>query len=265
MTPDRLTSLDASFLYLETPVGAHARGGCLGLRPSRRRAAHLRRRATGDRGQAAPRAAPAPAGDARAVRAGAPALGRRRPVRSRLPSATGGDPVARRPVPARARGGRVLSRPLDPAKPLWELYVFEGSTGAPDRGAVEDAPRARRRHLGHDDRLGAVRPRARRRDRRAADAPWTAGSGADPRRPAARRRAGSRAPSARGDRPCGRGAGAHAARGRRDPLGGARRGRHGGAARRAVRHRRSARRAGSRSPRRRSHASARSSTRSEAR
>ena len=46
--------------------------------------------------------------------------------------------------------GRVLSRPLDPSKPLW------------DGCALEAPPRTRRRDRQHADRLGALRPGPRR-------------------------------------------------------------------------------------------------------
>ena len=95
-------------------------------------------------------------------------------LRSGLP------PAARRR--SRRPGGRfqleraVGTRPVASARPV-EAAVgalrLRGTGAPPDRGPAEDAPRAGGRHLGHADRLGAVRPVARRRTRaRLPSTPW---------------------------------------------------------------------------------------------
>ena len=126
MAPERLSSLDASFLYLEKPsMHMHVAGlsvfaprddGPLGYEDVQRvveARLHL-----------------APRLRQRVLRV---PLGLARPLwvddehfdldfhlrRAAIPS-PGGRLQLERAV------GRVLSRPLDPSKPLWELYVFEG-------------------------------------------------------------------------------------------------------------------------------------------
>ncbi len=165
MPPERLSSLDASFLYMERPAMHMHVAGVSVLDP-------------GPEG-------PLTYDDVvRVVQARlhlAPRLRQRvlrvpgdfaRPLwvddvrfdldfhlrRSALPS-PGGRLQLERAV------GRVLSRPLDPSKPLWELYVFEGLAHLRDGRPVEDAPRVGRRHLRHVDRVGVVRSVARRRPR----------------------------------------------------------------------------------------------------
>jgi len=126
MTPERLTSLDASFLYLETPaVHMHVAGvSVFDPREDGPMTYDDVQRVVEARLHLAPRLRQ------RVMRV---PFGLARPLwvdddrfdldfhlrRSAIPT-PGGRFQLERAV------GRVLSRPLDPAKPLWELYVFEG-------------------------------------------------------------------------------------------------------------------------------------------
>jgi diacylglycerol O-acyltransferase len=126
MTPERLTSLDASFLYLETPaVHMHVAGvSVFDPRDDGPLTYDDVQRVVTARLHLAPRLR---------QRVMQVPFGLARPLwvdddrfdldfhlrRSAVPS-PGGRFQLERAV------GRVLSRPLDPAKPLWELYVFEG-------------------------------------------------------------------------------------------------------------------------------------------
>ena len=126
MEPERLSSLDASFLYLERPsMHMHVAGvSVLAPRPD----GPLRYEHVQEVVEA--RLYMAPRLRQRVLRV---PFGLTRPLwvddehfdldfhlrRSAVPS-PGGRLQLERAV------GRVLSRPLDPSKPLWELYVFEG-------------------------------------------------------------------------------------------------------------------------------------------
>ena len=126
MTPERLTSLDASFLYLETPaVHMHVAGvSVFDPRDDGPLTYDDVQRVVTARLHLAPRLR---------QRVMQVPFGLARPLwvdderfdldfhlrRSAVPS-PGGRFQLERSV------GRVLSRPLDPGKPLWELYVFEG-------------------------------------------------------------------------------------------------------------------------------------------
>lgn len=126
MAPERLTSLDASFLYLETPaVHMHVAGvSVFDARDDGPLSYDDVQRVVEARLHFAPRLR---------KRVLQVPLGLARPLwvdddrfdldfhlrRAAIPS-PGGRFQLERAV------GRVLSRPLDPAKPLWELYVFEG-------------------------------------------------------------------------------------------------------------------------------------------
>jgi diacylglycerol O-acyltransferase / wax synthase len=134
MSPERLTSLDASFLYLETPaVHMHVAGvsvfdprddGPLTYDDVQRvvearlhLASRLRKRVL-----------QVPLGLARPLWVDDERFDLDFHLRRAAIPSPGGRFQLERAI------GRVLSRPLDPAKPLWELYVFEGL--ADDRTAV---------------------------------------------------------------------------------------------------------------------------------
>ena len=126
MSPERLTSLDASFLYLETPaVHMHVAGvSVFDAREDGPLTYDDVQRVVEARLHLAPRLR---------KRVLQVPLGLARPLwvdddrfdldfhlrRAAIPS-PGGRFQLERAI------GRVLSRPLDTAKPLWELYVFEG-------------------------------------------------------------------------------------------------------------------------------------------
>ena len=52
---------------------------------------------------------------------------------------------------------RLMSRPLDHARPLWEMYLVEGLARGPHRGADQDPPGDGRRHQRDRHRPGDPR------------------------------------------------------------------------------------------------------------
>ena len=97
-----------------------------------------------------------------AARARLPVLGRRPRLRPRLPRARAR--AAARPgndEQLAEQVARIFSRPLDRARPLWELYLIHGLESGHVGDAHEDPPRGDRRHVGRGDHGPAARPRAR--------------------------------------------------------------------------------------------------------
>ncbi len=131
MAPERMTALDASFLYLERPAMHMHVAGLSILDPSTCPDGHLRFEdivsVIASRLHQVPRfrqeAVRVPFDLALPVWADDPAFDLDFHVRrSALPS-----PGGRRELADQVQ--RVLSRPLDRTKPLWELYVLEGLEG----------------------------------------------------------------------------------------------------------------------------------------
>ncbi len=126
MTPDRLSSLDASFLYLETPaVHMHVAGvSVLDPRDDGPLTYDDVQRVVEARLHMAPRlrqrVLQVPFGLARPLWVDDDRFDLDFHLRRAAIPSPGGRFQLERAV------GRVLSRPLDPSKPLWELYVFEG-------------------------------------------------------------------------------------------------------------------------------------------
>ncbi|MGZ8579931.1 MAG: WS/DGAT/MGAT family O-acyltransferase [Actinomycetota bacterium] len=126
MAPERLTSLDASFLYLETPaVHMHVAGvSVFDPRDDGSLSYDDVQRVVKARLHMAPRLRQrvmrVPFGLARPLWVDDDRFDLDFHLRRAAIPAPGGRVQLERAV------GRVLSRPLDPAKPLWELYVFEG-------------------------------------------------------------------------------------------------------------------------------------------
>jgi diacylglycerol O-acyltransferase len=126
MLPERLSSLDASFLYLERPsMHMHVAGLSI-LAP--RQDGPLRYEHVQAVVQARLSMAPrlrqrvlrVPFGLARPLWVDDPGFDLDFHLRRSAVPEPGGRLQLERAV------GRILSRPLDPSKPLWELYVFEG-------------------------------------------------------------------------------------------------------------------------------------------
>ncbi len=152
---DRLSALDASFLYLEEPFCAHARRECGDPAAAPGRRARLRARCGADPASAAiPAALPAvrPLGSRSPRQAG---VGRRRRLRHQLPRATVG--VTGAGCDDSCSTGRpAAGPPLDRDRPLWELLPGGGVGGRPGGAGDEDAPIVGRRH--RHARPGSVDP-----------------------------------------------------------------------------------------------------------
>ena len=134
MSPERLTSLDASFLYLEKPaMHMHVAGlSVFAARADGPLTYDDVQRVAEARIHLAPRlrqrVLPIPFNLARPLWADDERFDLDFHLRRAALPSPGGRPQLERAV------GRVLSRPLDRSKPLWELYVFEGL--ADERTAV---------------------------------------------------------------------------------------------------------------------------------
>ena len=126
MPPERLSSLDASFLYLEQPaMHMHVAGvSILAPRPDGPLSYDQVQEVVAARLHLAPRLRQrvlrVPFGLARPLWVDDEGFDLDFHLRRSAVPAPGGRAQLERAV------GRVLSRPLDPSKPLWELYVFEG-------------------------------------------------------------------------------------------------------------------------------------------
>ena len=165
---DRLSGLDASFLYLETPAQLMHVCGLIVLDPSTMPepytfagAARRHRRAGPRRTRLHPQAAPGPA------RARPPGLGARPAVRhraARAPARAAHARWVRRAHRAGEPPRRSAAGPLPPALgDVGDRGLHEPRRPRPDRGLLEDAPRDRGRRLRGEPRLAPVQPRARRR------------------------------------------------------------------------------------------------------
>jgi diacylglycerol O-acyltransferase len=134
MQPERLSGLDASFLYLET-ASMHMHVAAVSVfapRDDGPLTYDRVQRVVRDRLHLAPRlrqrVLPVPGGVARPVWVDDERFDLDFHLRRAALPSPGGRFQLERAV------GRVLSRPLDRSKPLWELYVFEGLEG--ERSAV---------------------------------------------------------------------------------------------------------------------------------
>ena len=129
MDPERLTSLDASFLYLETPgMHMHVAGvSVVAPRADGPLTYEDVQRVVEARMHLAPRlrqrVLPVPGNLARPLWTDDERFDLDFHLRRAAIPSPGGRLQLERAV------GRVLSRPLDRSKPLWELYVFEGLEG----------------------------------------------------------------------------------------------------------------------------------------
>ena len=121
MSPARLSALDAAFLSLESADAPMHVGWAARVRAARRgAAAALRGRARAHRVAAGTRPALPPEARVGAARPGRSGVGRRPGVRRRRPR-----PAAPRTATSRVLVDEVLSAPLQPDRPLWELWIAE--------------------------------------------------------------------------------------------------------------------------------------------
>ena len=164
---DRLSGLDASFLYLETPAQLMHVCGLIVLDPATMPEPLLvRRHARRHRGQGPRRPGVHAQAAPGAARARPPGLGAGHAVRHRAARAPARAADAGR-VRRAHRAGRPPRRP--PARPLPPAVGDVGDRGLPGRGRPragrglpEDAPRHRRRRLRRQPDLAPVQPRAGR-------------------------------------------------------------------------------------------------------
>ena len=156
---ERLRPRDLAFLAAESPTTPHAQRDGRDLRPGRLRL-RLRPPGRADRRPDRVRAALPPAAAAGAGPAGQPGLGRRR--RTSTSATTYAAPRCRVPGPMdqlRELVARIVSRPLDRSRPLWEVYFVEGLAERPGRAALQDPPDPGRRRRDRRPRPGAARHR----------------------------------------------------------------------------------------------------------
>ena len=160
----QLTSLDAQFLALENSRQTGHVGSLAMLDAVDRAGRRVRLRA----GHAADLRARAAAAAAALAAGRGPARARPSRTGSRRPRSTSATTCARwrwrRRAPTQQLAdqvARIMSRPLDRARPLWELYVIEGHESGLVCGADEDPPRGHRRPLRRRDHGAAAGPHAR--------------------------------------------------------------------------------------------------------
>jgi Uncharacterised protein family (UPF0089). len=163
MAPERLTALDASFLYLERPAMHMHVAGLSVLDPSTRPDGRLRFEdvEAGVRLAPAPRAPAPPEGEDGAVRARAPGLGRRRRVRPGRSTSAAQRSRTRRAGRARRAGPEDPLAPARPVQAALGALLHRGSRGRSRRDPDEGASRDDRRAVRHAPDRGAVRPLAR--------------------------------------------------------------------------------------------------------
>ena len=170
-TMRQLTGLDAQFLALESRASTATSAALAILDPS-----------TTPERQARARRHPGPDRRAPAAASRRSAGARRGPVRPGLPYWID-DPDfdleyhVRELALAAARSrydqlteqvARIVARPLDRSRPLWEIYLIHGLEDGAVAAADEDPPRRDRRHVGRGDHRRDARPQ--RRGPRAPDA-----------------------------------------------------------------------------------------------
>ena len=162
MTPERLTGLDASFLYMETPTLHMHVAMTAVFDPATVPGGYSFRRI---RQLISDRIPLAPVFQRRLVEVpdapGPPGLGGRPRVRHRQPPAARRAPGARR----HARAGRLRGRRHQPPAPPRPATVGDvdrrGARGREDRAGHQDAPQHHRRRVGRGAPRRALRPGAR--------------------------------------------------------------------------------------------------------
>ncbi|MGY4426851.1 hypothetical protein ACVWY2_009300 [Bradyrhizobium sp. JR6.1] len=142
----KLSSLDASFLYLETPeMPMHVGSMAIFRLPDGYKGRLLRGVQGDDRLAAAHRADPQGAPAEGAARHRSPVLGRGRPVRHRPPHLSRQPACAARPRDAGAHRRLDARQAVEPRPPALGVLRLRGHEGQRDRALFQDAPRLHRR------------------------------------------------------------------------------------------------------------------------
>ena len=132
----QLTSLDAQFLAMETPRTYGHVGGLAVYDPSTAPGGELDRPGRLPAGRRAPApAAAVPLAARRRCRSGSTTRTGSRTRTSTSTSTSARPPCRRRATTAQLAEtvARIFARPLDRARPLWELYLIHGLRGRPRR------------------------------------------------------------------------------------------------------------------------------------